>query len=196
MSVQPVIDLEFPIRGRALPVDHGYALYSACCNPLPFLHADKDTGVHPVQGSYNGGENVLVTRQSRLAFRIKADRVGDYLPLAGKQLEVSGCPVTVGVPNLRLLRPAASLQARTVTIAGFKEEGPFLEALYRQLKPMAPEAKATLLKRRTITVAGKQIVGFKVLVENLSAEESLALQEHGLGGRRRFGCGLFVPLKR
>jgi len=32
-----------------------------------------------------------------------------------------------------------------------------------------------------------------VLIEGLTAEESLTVQEHGLGGRRHMGCGLFVP---
>jgi len=30
-------------------------------------------------------------------------------------------------------------------------------------------------------------------ITNLTAEESLTLQEQGLGGRRRMGCGVFVP---
>ena len=28
-----------------------------------------------------------------------------------------------------------------------------------------------------------------------AARESITLQEHGIGGRRRLGCGIFVPLK-
>ena len=39
----------------------------------------------------------------------------------------------------------------------------------------------------------KEIVGFAVRVEDLTAEESIGLQEAGIGGRRRFGCGVFIP---
>jgi hypothetical protein len=29
----------------------------------------------------------------------------------------------------------------------------------------------------------------------LNAAESLRLQEHGLGGRRKMGCGVFAPVR-
>jgi len=36
-------------------------------------------------------------------------------------------------------------------------------------------------------------VGYAVRVSGLSDEDSLKLQERGLGGKRRMGCGVFVP---
>jgi hypothetical protein len=33
------------------------------------------------------------------------------------------------------------------------------------------------------------------LVDYLTATESILLQEHGLGGRRHMGCGIFVPMR-
>jgi hypothetical protein len=33
------------------------------------------------------------------------------------------------------------------------------------------------------------------VVEGLTAEESLTLQTHGLGGKHHMGCGVFVPLR-
>jgi len=196
MTNQPVIDLEFPLKGQAIPVDHGYALYAACCRIVPSLHSDRSSGILPVQGGYGGGAHLQLDRRSKLTFRIRADQVGRFLPIAGKKIEVEGYPLAVGVPQLRMLRPTSSLLARTVTIAGFKGEKEFLEALRRQLNSLAPDAGASLLKRRTIRVAGKQVVGFKVLLDGLLAGESLDLQERGIGGRRRFGCGLFLPVRR
>jgi len=40
-------------------------------------------------------------------------------------------------------------------------------------------------------VHGKQVVGYPVLVSELTPEESILLQENGLGGRRKMGCGFF-----
>ena len=54
------------------------------------------------------------------------------------------------------------------------------------------EACLTLDKRRTLRIKDKEVVGYEMLVETLSANESLALQEHGLGGRRQMGAGVFV----
>jgi hypothetical protein len=35
----PMVELHFPVLGPSLPVDHGYALYSALCRVLPAMHA-------------------------------------------------------------------------------------------------------------------------------------------------------------
>jgi CRISPR-associated protein Cas6 len=50
--------------------------------------------------------------------------------------------------------------------------------------------------RRVLRIKNKRIVGFPLTIPNLTAEESLLVQERGIGSRRRMGCGLFVPLPR
>jgi CRISPR-associated protein Cas6 len=59
---------------------------------------------------------------------------------------------------------------------------------------ISPESLLTLGKRRTIRIKDKEVVGYEVLIERLSASESLILQGTGLGGRRHMGCGLFSPV--
>jgi Cas6 Crispr len=49
--------------------------------------------------------------------------------------------------------------------------------------------------RRVLRVHGKAIVGFSVRVQGLTGEESIRLQEEGLGGRKKMGCGFFVPMR-
>ena len=48
-------------------------------------------------------------------------------------------------------------------------------------------------RRQVLRIKGKRIVGYALQVAGLNAEESVRLQELGLGGRRRMGCGFFVP---
>jgi CRISPR-associated protein Cas6 len=50
-------------------------------------------------------------------------------------------------------------------------------------------------RRHVIRIHGKAIVGFSVLVQGLTAEESIRLQEEGIGGRGKMGCGFFVAIK-
>jgi CRISPR-associated protein Cas6 len=47
--------------------------------------------------------------------------------------------------------------------------------------------------RRVVRVKGVRIVCYSLLVDGLNPDESLRLQEHGIGGRRRLGCGVFIP---
>lgn len=192
----PHVDLAFRVMGPTLPVDHGYALYSAINRVVPALHDARDIGVHPIRGRYVGEGSLHLTPSSRLVIRLPDDRIRPFLKLAGRTLDVDGQLLHVGVPETRALRPAASLYARLVTIKGFMEPEVFLEAARRQLQGMDVTADLHLGARRTFRVKDKQVVGFEVTALGLDAKDSVRLQEVGIGGRRRMGCGVFVPMRR
>jgi CRISPR-associated protein Cas6 len=48
-------------------------------------------------------------------------------------------------------------------------------------------------RRRVIRLKGQKIVGYALVVSGLTADESVRLQERGLGGRTKMGCGFFLP---
>ena len=50
--------------------------------------------------------------------------------------------------------------------------------------------------RRVLRIKEKVVVGFALRVGELTTAESIRLQKEGLGGRRRMGCGVFVPMGR
>ena len=189
----PSIDLAFRLTGSAVPVDHGYALYAALSRILPELHAAKDIAVQPIRGVYNGNGTLHLADFSRLILRLPDEQIQPYLKLAGKRLVVDDHPLSVGVPEVRTLRPVTRLRARLVTIKGFLQEDEFLAAAKRQLEQLGINGQAHIGARRTFRVRDKQVVGFEMGVSQLTAEESLTLQERGLGGRRKMGCGVFVP---
>lgn len=189
----PYVDLAFRLNGSTVPVDHGYALYAALSRILPEIHEAKDVGVHPIRGIYSGSGELQLADFSRLVLRLPDEEIRSYLKLAGKKLEVDEHPLSVGVPEIRMLLPVASLRARLVTIKGFLNEEEFLEAAKRQLEQLAVNGQAHLGTRRTFRIKDKQVIGFEMGVSQLTAEESLKLQEQGLGGRRKVGCGVFVP---
>jgi len=190
------IDLAFRLMGTAISVDHGYALYAAINRVVPELHDAKGIGVHPVRGRFDGNGCLLLSPASRLIVRTQDDRIREFLKLAGKTIEVDGHRFRVGVPEVRALRPAAALYARLVTIKGFMESEQFLDAARRQLETMGGRANLELGERRTFRVKDKQVVGFEILATELDAEDSIKIQEVGIGGRRRMGCGVFVPFRR
>ncbi|MEX2140457.1 MAG: type I-MYXAN CRISPR-associated protein Cas6/Cmx6 [Pirellulales bacterium] len=202
------VDLAFALVGTSsIPADHGYHLYAAISRALPAVHRPNGIAIHSVRGRIVGERQMQLCDFSRLTIRIAADRIAELLPLAGKQLNVAGRGVRVGVPQVYALTPATALRSRLVTIkvsagdgqpSGPPDPDAFLAAARRQLDALniSPEAQISLGKRRTLRIKEKEVVGYEVLVEALSADESLALQTHGLGGRRHMGCGIFVPTKR
>jgi CRISPR-associated protein Cas6 len=190
----PSVDLVFQLRGSTIPVDHGYALYAALSRVVPEIHGAQAIGVQPIRGTYTGNGLLQLSDFSRLALRLWVDQIRPYLMLAGKKLDIEGHPLQIGVPSTRALHPAANLRARLVTIKGFLEDAPFLEAAGRQFQSLGVAGEVLLGERRTVRVKEKQVVGYEIAITGLTDEDSLILQERGLGGRRRMGCGIFVPL--
>lgn len=188
----PTVDLAFKLMGTKIPVDHGYALFSAINRLAPEMHDATDIGLHPIRGQFDGNGCLMLSPVSRLVIRVPDDRIHEFLKLAGKALDVDGHRFRIGVPEVRALRPTVALVARLVTIKGFMEAEEFIEAAQRQLETMGVTAVLQLGERRTFRVKDKQVVGFALLATELDAENSIRLQEIGIGGRRRMGCGVFV----
>ena len=207
------VDVQFRLIGGDIPADHGYPLLSALVRIVPSLHGDDTIGVHAIGGRFVGNRRLALTDRSRLTIRMDARRIAELLPLAGKSLLIGGSLIRIGTPQLRALEPAPRLYSRLVVIKGFMEPEAFLEAARRQLEGLAIRCEPQLVPqpavaaanvgkptgsrspylRRTIRIHNQEVVGFALRVQDLEADESIRLQEHGLGGRRRFGCGIFVP---
>ena len=193
MSTLQNIDLAFRLIGSTVPVDHGYALYAALSRVVPDLHNTTPVGVHPIRGVYSGNGDLRLSDSSRLVLRLPDGEIQLYLKLAGKVLDVAGHRLSIGVPEVRTLSPVARLRARLVTIKGFLEAAHFLAAVRRQLDNLKVACEPMVGQRRTLRVRDKQVVGFEVVAVGLAPEDSIRLQENGLGGRRKMGCGVFVP---
>ncbi len=174
----------------------------------------QHVSIHPINGRLCGGRKLAISRASRLRLRIPAERIAEVLLLSGMTLTLGSDVITVGVVSIRPLSPLPNLRSRLVTIKNHQAPETFLLAAQEQLRTMRIQGMASLISRtnghshegssgdlgercpyirRTVRISDKEIVGFALRVTGLSAEESLDLQEKGLGGRRRMGCGIFVP---
>ena len=192
---EPFADVGFRLRGKSLPLDHGYSLFSALSRLLPALHGAVSWGVHPVFGSRSGPGTLGLVPTSELTIRLPAREIGSVLPLVGLGLDVDGHQVQVGRMNVRPLRPAATLKARFVTIKGFHGDvDPFREAVARQLRTLGVEADVVVGGRRVMRIVDRTVVGFPVGLDGLSPDASLAVQAAGIGGRRHLGAGIFAPV--
>lgn len=216
----PTIDLSLAVRGTTIPIDYGYPLLSALTRVVPQLHGDRRIGVHPIRGIRQGPGRLTLVPQSRVRIRMPTEEIPTYLALVGIEVDLDGSRLMIGLPQVirgpggerrieeairvEPLRPSAELSSRLVTIGQISEPAEFEESLRRQLVRLGVAAEPSFLPstdprgrggpgRRILRIKGKRIVGFPVRISELTAEESLIVQEHGVGSRRRMGCGLFVP---
>lgn len=206
------IDLAFHIQSQQpIPADHGYLLFSAVAGFVPEVHHENGIGIHPIRGRQIGDRQLMLSEHSRLAIRVQDGQIAPLLKLAGKLLRVGDSQIRVGVPEVRSLIPAPVLRSRLVTIkikgVGAEQLQPdnFTAALRKQLKTIEISEQVNIIipprrdngqpSRRALHLKGKKIVGYEIILEGVSAEESLKVQEHGLGGKRHMGCGVFVAFR-
>jgi CRISPR-associated protein Cas6 len=201
------VDLSFSIRGDMLPTDHHYLLYAALSHATQAFHAsDNPVRFSPIGGPVASKGMIAVGTRARLRVRLLADRIGQVMPLAGRSLKVGEHSITLGLPTVIPLVAAPTLAARMVTFKHSTEPGPFLDKVREKLNDLGGRGqpgipifesgdRAGEPHRKVLRIHGRRIVGFELLVSGLTADESLTLQERGLGGRTRMGCGFFSPFR-
>jgi CRISPR-associated protein Cas6 len=203
------VDVIFPASGELIPADHGYTLYTALTRVVPEFHRDGFplsfawiNGLHADKGV------IRLFERSSLRCRVPAEQIAALLPLTGETLQVAEHPVRLGIPRVAPLSASPSLVAKMVTFKHAMQPEHFLGTAREKLRLLniSDEAEVGIPlvasrerkgepRRRILRVRGRQVVGFSLLVAGLTAAESLRLQESGLGGRRRMGCGFFLPWK-
>lgn len=202
MNGLPHVELSFGISGQTLPADHGYGLYSAIAYQQPALHQQEWLSLQTITGIPDKQGKIYLTDKSRLRIRLPGDKVPLVYTLAGKQLTIGNHHIRLHIPQIFGLKPAGKLRSRIVTIKKFQEPEPFLEAAKRQLNELGIQGTASIpmnveggLDRKAIKIKRYSVVGFGLEVADLSEENSIKLQEYGLGGKRLMGCGIFVPMR-
>lgn len=190
-----MVDVVFALEEATLGDDHASALSLAVRRALPWFDDEPEAGVLPLSGLARGNGVRFVGRRSRLALRLPIHRSASADSLAGARLDLDGVVLQVGTSCLRPLFPARGVVHSSLVSVGTDDEIEFLarcESLLagRGLKPQLITGKAQGLRS-----AEGVVCGFSLMLHGLSAADSLAVQEAGLGGHRALGCGLFVPHK-
>ena len=199
------IDAAFRLSGRWLPVDHARALRAAVVECLPWLDDEPDAGIHSIHGAASGngwerpgngpGALLNLSHRTPLVLRVPARRAGDVAALCGRRLDVDGHALVVGALRPRRLKPAATVFARYVIDEDDDEER-FIESTAAELEARSISARKLLCGRSSrIESERGPLAARGLLIADLDARESLALQYRGIGPGRLLGCGLFVPHK-
>ncbi len=193
------VDLYFQVVGEAVPLDHGFALYSAICKATEqepstsWLHDAEGVGLIPIRGTPAAEHRLLLNRTARFGLRLPAQDIPKALVLAGKRLRIGDLLIRAGATTAEALKPSATLYARIVTTRNGEDPERFDAEIARQLAAISVRGRVVRGDRRIIRVHDKKVVGHELLVTELTAEESICLQEQGVGGRRKMGCGVFLP---
>lgn len=199
-------DCLFRIECKSLPLDHGFALREQIISQLPWIVDEPNAAIHQIHvaESANGWmrpenpdtELLQVSRRTRMTLRLPRHRLDDARSLIGKTLDIIGHPLTVGDFTTRKLSRLTTLFARYIDTEGTEDENEFLQNMHRQLTDMGIRIKkmmsGKLLRHQT---DGGIILTRKLMLSDLEVEQSLRLQQQGLGDKQLMGLGIFMPHK-
>jgi CRISPR-associated protein Cas6 len=200
-----VVDVAFAISCRALPVDHAWALSEAVTAVLPWMVEDPRAGVHTIHVADSGNgwmrpqapdDLLYLSRRTRLVLRVPRERIDDTHSLSGKTLDVASQRLQVDRGTVRLLSEVTTIFARYIVTEDDDSESAFLVTMDAQLKRLGIRPKKMLCGiERAVQAPGHRIRTRSLMLADLTVEESVRLQQEGLGPLRHRGCGLFIPHK-
>ncbi|GBE10416.1 MAG TPA: type I-MYXAN CRISPR-associated protein Cas6/Cmx6 [Gammaproteobacteria bacterium] len=201
-----IVDLAFAVSCRCLPPDHAHALSSALCEALPWLTHEPGAGVHLIHGAESGNgwyrpedperDVLYLSRRTRMTLRLPKARVADARALGGSELDVAGYALRIGEATVRPLSTLPTLFARYVVADTAQGEEDFLEDSAARLRETGiPVRKLLCGRSHSLRTPEGAIFTRSLMVADLDAEQSVRLQQCGLGRRRMMGCGLFIPHK-
>ena len=181
---------EFTITspGGALPQDNGYLLLSSLSMKFPFLHDNPSIQIAPLRGTRRQDHQINLDPHSVLHIRGLTDEQAHSMSNAW--IIMQGMFMGLGEARTRDLTPSDHLVSRHVILKGGVLENEFREALSR----LVPEgAQVTLGRKRGLHIKGRVMLGYGVRLSSLSSEDSLRIQQQGLGKHTSMGCGVFYP---
>ena len=198
-----MIDVAFRIECKTLPYDHAYDLSKAITEHMPWLLKNKLTGIHTLHGPESGNgwissekEEIFLSKRTRLVLRIPRININDAIKLENESINVLGSDIKIGKSSIKTFLVVRDLICRFVLCDKNETEEDFLLGVKKELFSHGVLIKKAICgKAKSLTINGKDRFTRSLMIADLSKENSVLLQDSGLGDGRIYGCGIFLPHK-
>ena len=187
-----MIDAVFDISGEILPATYPFALWNALARHVPALEADNQVGIIPLRTAASAA-GMLLPKRAKLVLRLPETLSVHFQSLCGQRLDIEGRALQLGNGKLREIQSYSTLHAQLVI--GGEDETKFLLDITTRLAELGIVGKLICGMRNSMMSPDRSIHGYSLVIHDLKPDDSLRLQYAGLGGERRFGCGIFIPYK-
>ena len=203
-----IVDIAFKIECKTLPIDHAATLKQLLSEKLPWIDHEPDVGIHSIHGATSGNgwtrpdqdqdEIIHLSRRSRFYLRVPKDRLQDAITLVGNRLNIDSHSLTIRDYNIKPLNVSSTIFCRSLCWMNdsVEDELQLSESLVSHLAEQGiTVTKMMFGKLHKIKNGSELIHARSVMIADLSKEDSIYLQQHGLGPNRLLGCGIFIPHK-
>ncbi len=200
-----VVDLSFKVQCKQLPLDHAHDLSRAIQAELTWFAEEPRAGIHLIHGAESGNGWIRpqepdallsLSRRTRFMLRLPKHRIEEAKQLAGRRIMVGEHELVLSQPHEKLLSSQTTIFARYVVTDHLTDEEAFLEQADQLLKKQGIRARKMMSGRaHVLRMPGDNLATRSLMIGSLEKEESIQLQQQGLGAGRKLGCGLFLPHK-
>lgn len=200
-----VVDLSFKVQCKQLPLDHAYDLSRAIQAELTWFAEEPRAGIHLIHGAESGNGWIRpqepdallsLSRRTRFMLRLPKHRLDEARRLEGRRIRVGAHELILSQPHEKLLSSQTTIFARYVATDHLTDEEAFLEQADQLLKKQGIRARKMMSGRaHVLRMPGDNFATRSLMIGSLEKEESIQLQQRGLGPGRKLGCGLFLPHK-
>ena len=189
-----MVDVYFDLQGTLIPKDHGFLLFQELSRLLPWLAGEELLGIHHIQGADTGHGELVLNRRAKLIVRVPVTRLNDLMSLSGQTIQLGGHALTIGAAKNKPLSRHIPLFAHCVT-TGSDEEAAFAADIMKMLDDLHVDSRFICGKRQIIHTANGEVSGYSLMLHGLPVQHAIRVQQEGLGGNRKLGCGIFIPHK-
>lgn len=203
---EDVVDIAFRLDCRTLLLDHAQALSTALHTALPWIVDEPELAIHTIHVAESGNgwmrpENGLdevlhLSRRTRMRLRLPQERVEEAQQLTGQTLDIGGSKLKVGDSAIHKLSKQTTLFSRYVLGDNIEDEAVFMQEAHKLLLSLGIQPKKMMPGLpHSISTADGDLHSRTLMLAELSIDDSVRLQQLGLGAGRKLGCGIFIPHK-
>jgi CRISPR-associated protein Cas6 len=200
-----VQDLIFKIDCKVISLDHAQGLSTALCTALPWLQEEPLAGIHLIHAAESGNgwlrpeisdnEVLNLSKRTKLKLRLPKHRIKDAQKLQGSTIIVDEYKLNIRESASRKLTKSPIIFSRHV-LSEDEDEAAFLSKVHQQLKDMGVKVRKMMCGKRCQHKLDSALMSTRsLMIAELEVEESVLLQQQGLGAGRLLGCGLFLAHK-
>ncbi len=201
-----VLEVFFKIDCKTLPVDHNFYLSQAILAELPWIKEEPLASIQHVHiaEEANGwfraqdvdGAMLHLSKRAKITVRIPKDKLDDLNAVLGKKLDVNGHALTLtSIIKNKKLRASTTINSHFIVTESEDDEA-FISMCAKEINALGVNVKKMLSgKVRKLKYKDKCLITRSLMLADLSKEDSILLQQKGIGKHQFMGCGVFIPHK-
>ena len=166
------------------------------------IESIDNLAIHTIHGSSSGAgwerpkDEIYLSKRARLTIRSLNKHIELIKELDNKTLPVGKYSVKLSKPNVKKLTVSDTLFCRYLIMDISKTEDQFLESVKSDIEKLGIHVKKMMCgKSYNVKTSKTTYKTCTLLITEMSPQDSIKLQEIGLGIGKLFGCGIFLPYK-